>query len=83
MASLRKSHKARVKPMSYLCWIQAYSWGLRLPSCLVFTLANDVAVAMVPCVIIMATSTPSLHSLGLGADRRVVPYGRFAYLGLV
>jgi hypothetical protein len=38
---------------------------------------------MVPGAIILAMSTPGLCSLGLGAARRVVHYGRFAYLGLV
>jgi hypothetical protein len=83
MASLRRSRKARVKLVFYLRWSHTYSWGPGLPGCLVFTMADDMGAAMVPGVIIMATPTPGLRSLGLGVARRVVPYGRSAYSGLV
>jgi hypothetical protein len=83
MASLGKNHRARVKPAFYPGWSHAYSWGLWLPSCLVFTMADGVEAAMVPGVIILATPTPVLRSLGLGASRRVVPCGRSAHSCLV
>jgi hypothetical protein len=37
---------------------------------------------MVPCAVILAMSTPSFRSMGLGAAHRVVPNGRSAHLGL-
>jgi hypothetical protein len=57
--------------------------GVRHSDCLVFTVADDVGAAMVPGVIIMATSTLGLRSLGLGATRRIVPCGMSAYSVLV
>jgi hypothetical protein len=38
---------------------------------------------MVPGAIILTMPTPSFHSLGLGAVRRLVPYGRYVHSGLV
>jgi hypothetical protein len=81
--SLRRIRKARVKPAFYRGWSHAYSWGPGLPSSLVFSVTEDLGAAMVPDVIIMATPTPGLCSLGLGAARRVVPCRRSAYSGLV
>jgi hypothetical protein len=37
----------------------------------------SLSVVMVPGVIIMATPTPSLHSLGLGANCHVAPCGKY------
>jgi hypothetical protein len=54
-----------------------------LPGYLVFTMADDVGAAMVLSIIIMATSTPGLRSLGLGSTRHVVPCERSAYSSLV
>jgi hypothetical protein len=48
--------------------------ALGLPCCLLFTVVDDVGVAMVPGVIILATPTLGLLSLGLGTTHRVVPY---------
>jgi hypothetical protein len=83
VASLGRSRKAGVKLVFYLGWSHAYSWGSRLPDYLVFTMADDVGATMVPYIIITATSTPGLRSLGLGATRQIVPYGRSVYSGLV
>ena len=60
-----RSRKARVKPVFYPGWSHAYSWGLGLPTCLVFAIMDDVGAAMVPCIIIMAMPTPGLRSMGL------------------
>jgi hypothetical protein len=38
---------------------------------------------MVPCVIILDTLTPGLHSLGFGTTRHVVPYRTSTHSGLV
>jgi hypothetical protein len=57
--------------------------GPGLPCCLLFTVVDDMGVAMVLGVIILATPTPGLLSLGLGAARHVVPYGRSMHSGLV
>jgi hypothetical protein len=65
--------------MFYPRWSHAYSWGPGLSGCLIFTLVDEVGAAMVPGVIIMATSTPVLHRLGFGAAHRVAPRGRCAY----
>jgi hypothetical protein len=63
MASLRMSRKARVKLVFCPGWSHTYSWGLGLPVCLVFTMADDVGATMVQGIIILATSTPVLRSL--------------------
>jgi hypothetical protein len=42
VASMGRSRKARVKPVFYPRWSHAYSWGLGLPSCLVFAIVDDV-----------------------------------------
>jgi hypothetical protein len=81
--SLGRSHKKRVKIAFYLGWSHTCSWGLGLLDCLVFTVADDVGAAMAPGIIILATSTHGLHSLGLGAARRVVSYGRSTHSSLV
>jgi hypothetical protein len=83
VASLGRSRKARVKPASYLGWSHVYSWGLRLSTCLVFSVVDDLGVAMVLGIIILVTPTPNLYSLGLGVVRHVVPYGRSVHSGLV
>jgi hypothetical protein len=57
--------------------------GPMLYDCLVFTIADDVGAVMVPGVIILATLTPSFHSLGLSVACRVVPYGKSSHSGLV
>jgi hypothetical protein len=49
-----------------------YSWGSKLPGCLVFTVVDDVLAVMDPGIITLATSTPGLRSLGLGVARRVL-----------
>jgi hypothetical protein len=64
-------------------WSHAYSWGPRLPSCFIFTMEDDVRATMVICIIILATSTPDLRSLGLDAARHVVPCWRSVHSGLV
>jgi hypothetical protein len=64
VASLGRSSKARVKPAFYPGWSHSYLWAPRLPGCLVFTVADDVGVAMVLGVFILATPTPGLGSLG-------------------
>jgi hypothetical protein len=63
VAFLRRSHKATVK-LVFLPLLEPHIlMGPRLSGCLVFTVADDVGAAMVPSVIILATSTPGLHSL--------------------
>jgi hypothetical protein len=54
-----------------------------LPGCLIFTMADDVGAAMVLGIIIMATPTPGLRSLGLDATCHIVPYERCTYSDLV
>jgi hypothetical protein len=83
VASLERSHKACVKPVFYPRWSHAYSWDLGLPGYLVFTVADDMGVAMVPGIIILAMLTLGLSSLGLGAACRVVLCRRSAHSGLV
>jgi hypothetical protein len=68
MASLGRSRKARVKPTFYAGWSHAYSWGPGLTVCLVFIVVDDMGAVMVRGVIIMATLTPSLRSLGPGCN---------------
>jgi hypothetical protein len=80
---LGRSSKARVKLVFYPRWCHLYSWSPRLPSCLVFTVADDVGVTTVPGAIIMATPTLGLCSLGHDATCHVVPCWRSAYSGLV
>jgi hypothetical protein len=58
VASLGRSHKARVKLAFYPRWSYTYSWGPWLHGCLIFTMVNDVRAVMVPGVIIIAISTP-------------------------
>jgi hypothetical protein len=69
---LGRSRKARVKSVFYPGWSHAYSWGLRVSGCLVFIVADGVRATIVLSVTILATPTPGLHSMGLGAARRVV-----------
>jgi hypothetical protein len=83
MAFLGRSRKARVKLAFYPGWHHLYSWGPWFPICLVFTMADDVGVAMVLGAIIMATPTLGLCSLGHDATRRVVPCRRSTHSGLV
>jgi hypothetical protein len=64
-------------------WSHTYSWGPRLPGCFKFTMEVDVRATMVICIIILATSTPDLRSLGLGAAHHVVPWRRSMHSGLV
>jgi hypothetical protein len=51
---------------------------------LLFTMVDDAGVTMVPGVIIMATPTPGLRSLGLGVAERemslIISYNRFWWL---
>jgi hypothetical protein len=72
---LGRSRKARVKPAFYPGWSHAYSWVPGLSGCLVFIVADAVRAMIVLSVNILATPTPGLHSMGLGAARRVVPVG--------
>jgi hypothetical protein len=83
VTSLGRSHRARLKPAFYPEWSHTYSWGPGLSGCLVFTVADDVGATMVLDVIILATPTPGLCSLGLSAARHVVPCGRSAHSDLV
>jgi hypothetical protein len=78
-----RSRKARVQQTFYPGWSHAYLWGPRLLVCLIFTATDDVGTMMVLGVIILATPTPGLYRLGLGAARRVVPSGWSAHSGLI
>jgi hypothetical protein len=80
VASLGRSHKAGVKLTPGECMITRGARGL--PGCYVFIVVDDAEVAMVPCAIISAMSTPGFRSLGLGAAHCVVSCGRSAHLGL-
>jgi hypothetical protein len=54
-----------------------------MPSWLVFIVVDDVGAVMVSGVIIMATLTPGLLSLGFNMACLVVPCGRSTHSDLV